>query len=64
MAIKDLTKVISHLFLCNGSSCKKNDGEHVTNSFREAIADAGLHETVHTTKTLCSGRCDDGPIVI
>jgi (2Fe-2S) ferredoxin len=29
-----------------------------------AIADCGLADEVHTTKTLCNGRCKDGPIVI
>lgn len=31
---------------------------------RNAINRAGLNEEVHTTKTLCNGRCKDGSIVI
>jgi (2Fe-2S) ferredoxin len=64
MAIKDLTKVKMHLFLCNGGSCKLLGAEESTNAIRSAITDCGLADEVHTTKTLCNGRCKDGPIVI
>jgi (2Fe-2S) ferredoxin len=64
MAIKDLTKVKSHLFLCNGASCKLLGAEESTVALRAAIDAAGLSEEIHTTKTLCNGRCKDGPIVI
>ena len=64
MAIKDLTKVQTHLFLCNGSTCKNKGAEESTKIIRETIQENGLHEMIHTTKTLCNGRCDDGPVVI
>jgi (2Fe-2S) ferredoxin len=64
MAIKDLSKVTKHLFLCNGGSCKKNGAEALTDAIRSAIVDKGLQEKIHTTKTLCNGRCNDGPIII
>lgn len=31
---------------------------------RSAIRQAVLETSVHTTKTFCNGRCNDGPIVI
>jgi (2Fe-2S) ferredoxin len=64
MAIKDLTLIKKHLFLCNGGSCKLLGAEESAVAIRTAIADCGLADEVHTTKTLCNGRCKDGPIVI
>jgi (2Fe-2S) ferredoxin len=64
MAIKNITEVETHLFLCNGGSCCKMGAEESTRKIREYIADEGLDKTVHTTKTYCNGRCDDGPVVI
>jgi (2Fe-2S) ferredoxin len=64
MAIKDLTKISNHLFLCNGASCKLRGAEESTAAIRSAVEEHGLSEGIHTTKTLCNGRCKDGPIVI
>lgn len=64
MAIKDLTLIKKHLFLCNGESCKRLGAEDSTVAIRCAIAVCGLTEEIHTTKTLCNGRCKDGPVVI
>jgi len=64
VAIKDLTQVSRHLFLCNGSSCAARGAAATTAALREEIHARGLDEQLHTTKTLCNGRCDDGPIVI
>lgn len=64
MAIKDLTQIKKHLFLCSGQSCKLLGAEESTIAIRAAITDEGISEATHTTKTLCNGRCKDGPIVI
>ncbi len=64
MAIKDLTKITKHLFICNGSSCTQNGASETTLSIRDEIQKLGLHDRTHTSRTLCNGRCDDGPIVI
>lgn len=64
MAIKDLTKVKRHLFICNGGSCTQNGAVEATRTIREEIVKCGLHDRIHTTKTMCNGRCDDGTIVI
>ncbi len=64
MAIKDLTQIRKHLFLCNGGSCKLLGAEESSAAIRNAITDCGLSDEIHTTKTLCNGRCKDGPIVI
>jgi len=64
MAIKDLRLVKTHMFICNGGSCKLNGAEESTSIIRKTITDNGLTDNVHTTKTMCNGRCKDGPIVI
>lgn len=64
MAIKDLTKINVHLFICNGGSCKQKGAEQSTALIRTVLQEVGFSESVFTTKTLCNGRCNDGPIVI
>jgi (2Fe-2S) ferredoxin len=64
MAIKDLQKVRKHVLLCNGGTCKKSGAEQITDAIRASILEQGLSDEIHTTKTLCNGRCNDGPIVI
>ncbi|MES2425345.1 MAG: (2Fe-2S) ferredoxin domain-containing protein [Bacteroidota bacterium] len=64
MAIKDLTLIKKHLFLCNGGTCKLKGAEESTAAIRASLVEKGLENDVHTTKTLCNGRCKEGPIVI
>ena len=64
MAIKDLTLVKKHLFLCAGGTCKNKSAEESIKALRDCVADCGLSDQIHTTKTLCNGRCGDGPIMI
>ena len=54
----------THFLLCNGKTCTKKGAEEVTNTIRRTIHQMGLDKTVHTTKTLCNGQCQNGPIVI
>jgi (2Fe-2S) ferredoxin len=64
MAIKKLQEISHHLFICNGGTCKQKGAEEGIVEIRSAIRQAGLEASVHTTKTFCNGRCNDGPIVI
>ncbi len=64
MAIKNLTKVKKHLILCNGEPCTLNGANKMIESIRKSIKKCGLQDAIHTTRTLCNGRCDDGAIVI
>lgn len=64
MAIKELTLITKHLFICNGGTCKSKGAEECTALIRNEIKEAGLDAEIHTTKTLCNGRCKDGPIII
>ena len=64
MAIKNLIGMRTHLFLCNGGSCKLKGAEESTEAIRNDIHAQGLQDEIHTTKTLCNGRCSDGPVVI
>ncbi|RYJ44213.1 Ferredoxin [Flavobacterium beibuense] len=53
-----------HLFLCNGGSCKAKGAEESTLRIRSLLSEKGISDRVHTTITLCNGRCNDGPVVI
>jgi (2Fe-2S) ferredoxin len=64
MAAKDLEKVHHHLFLCEGEPCSKRGACEITTAIRAEISRLQLDESVHTTRTRCNGRCEDGPIVI
>lgn len=60
----ELSGVSKHVLLCNGGSCTKKGAEEVTNTVRQEIKDQGLLNKIHTTKTLCNGRCKEGPTVV
>ncbi|SEN77635.1 (2Fe-2S) ferredoxin domain-containing protein [Lihuaxuella thermophila] len=60
----ELTGVKKHLLICNGATCVKNGGKEVAKRMRAEIYKQGLSEEVHTTLTLCNGRCEEGAIVI
>ncbi|MCD8500602.1 MAG: (2Fe-2S) ferredoxin domain-containing protein [Bacillaceae bacterium] len=64
MATWNLSKTISHILICNGSSCKKSGAEKLTQSIRNEITIKGLDDFIHTTRTLCNGRCQDKCVVI
>ncbi|MFC7441824.1 (2Fe-2S) ferredoxin domain-containing protein [Laceyella putida] len=60
----DLSKVQSHLILCQGASCTKNGAMELTQSIRRAIQGEKLVPFIHTTISKCNGQCQNGPIVI
>ncbi|MFJ8260692.1 (2Fe-2S) ferredoxin domain-containing protein [Rummeliibacillus sp. NPDC094406] len=64
MTTWNLSGMKSHLFICNGSSCMKKGAEEITLAIREEIAQLGMDEQIHTTRTRCNGRCKDACIVI
>ena len=64
MAIKKLIDINKHLFMCNGGSCKLLGAEETILRIRAGLKEIGMDQKVHTTKTMCNGRCKDGPIVI
>ncbi|MDQ0243452.1 (2Fe-2S) ferredoxin [Bacillus fengqiuensis] len=55
---------MKQLFLCSGKSCIRNGAEDVTKSIRDEIRQSNAGHDIHTTKTLCNGKCKEGPIVI
>ncbi|WP_139489911.1 (2Fe-2S) ferredoxin domain-containing protein [Brevibacillus dissolubilis] len=63
MPIKNLTTVTRHLILCNGGTCSKKGAEAVTQAIRDEIARVGADDFIHSTKTLCNGRCVDSCVV-
>lgn len=52
------------LFLCNGKSCIRNGAEDVTKAIRDEIGQLNAEDDIHTTKTMCNGKCKEGPIVV
>ncbi|MGJ7923076.1 (2Fe-2S) ferredoxin domain-containing protein [Neobacillus sp. LXY-4] len=64
MATWDLSNTMHHILICNGSSCNGNGAESLTHAIRKEISDRDLDDTIHTTRTLCNGRCHDKCVVI
>ncbi|KAA8786980.1 (2Fe-2S) ferredoxin [Paenibacillus sp. 4624] len=64
MAIYNLDQLQHHILLCNGGTCMRNDGEEVTQAVRDEIAKQQAGGFIHTTRTKCNGRCDDGCVTI
>lgn len=64
MATWDLSTTRHHILICNGSSCKNAGAEELTQSIRKEITTNGLDSLIHTTRTLCNGRCHDKCVVI
>jgi (2Fe-2S) ferredoxin len=52
------------VLVCSGSTCKERGSDKVTARFRRAIEEHGLDPEVHTARTRCLGRCDDGCTVV
>jgi len=64
MATWDLRTTKHHVLICNGSSCKKAGAEEVTQAIRREISNRDLDSVIHTSRTLCNGRCLDKCVVI
>ncbi|MGO4886350.1 (2Fe-2S) ferredoxin domain-containing protein [Anaerobacillus sp. MEB173] len=64
MATWDLSTTKHHVLICNGSSCKKAGAEDLTLAIRKEISNQGLDQMIHTTRTLCNGRCQDKCVLI
>lgn len=64
MATWNLSDTEHHVLICNGGSCMRRQGEEVTQAIREELAIQGADAQIHTTRTLCNGRCEDACVVI
>ncbi|ARK29991.1 (2Fe-2S) ferredoxin domain-containing protein [Halalkalibacter krulwichiae] len=64
MATWDLSDTKYHILICNGSSCNKAGAETLTQSIRNELYANDLDSKIHTTRTLCNGRCHDKCVVI
>lgn len=64
MATWDLTETKHHIILCNGGNCSKAGAEQLTQAIRQEIASRDLDREIHTTRTLCNGRCKDQCVAI
>jgi (2Fe-2S) ferredoxin len=52
------------VLLCNGDTCTTRGSDDVTLALRRELAAYGLDALVHTARTRCLGRCDDGCTVV
>ncbi|MBM5812687.1 MAG: (2Fe-2S) ferredoxin domain-containing protein [Gammaproteobacteria bacterium] len=64
MTTWDLTGTERLVLLCNGDTCTSRGADAVTVALRRALQAEGLDPQVHTARTRCLGRCDDGCTVI
>ncbi|OYD08814.1 (2Fe-2S) ferredoxin domain-containing protein [Paludifilum halophilum] len=64
MGTWDLNGTRHHVLICNGGSCMRKQAEEVTRAIRGEIAAFGADPWIHTTRTRCNGRCEDGCVVI
>ncbi|MBU8905346.1 (2Fe-2S) ferredoxin domain-containing protein [Desertibacillus haloalkaliphilus] len=64
MATWNLTTTKHHILICNGGSCNKAGAEELTQSVRNEIMAKGLDHIIHTSRTLCNGRCQDKCVLI
>jgi (2Fe-2S) ferredoxin len=64
LAIRNLSKTTHHVLICNGVNCMKRQGEEVTLTIRDEIAKQEADMQIHTSRTLCNGRCEDACVVI
>lgn len=64
MTTWNLQETFCHLLICNGGSCMRRNADEVTNAIRDEIALIGADKQIHTTRTMCNGRCADACVVI
>ncbi|MCR8634688.1 (2Fe-2S) ferredoxin domain-containing protein [Paenibacillus radicis (ex Xue et al. 2023)] len=64
MTTWNLSDVTHHVFICNGGSCLRQQGEEVTTAIRAEIAALDADGRIHTTRTRCNGRCEDACVVM
>jgi (2Fe-2S) ferredoxin len=60
MTTWDLAGSSRLVLLCNGDTCSSRGADEVTLALRRALRARGLDPVVHTARTKCLGRCDDG----
>jgi len=63
MTTWNLSGTRHHVFICNGVNCMNNQAEDVTRAVRAEITSHGVDSIIHTTRTLCQGRCEDACVV-
>ena len=54
----------SHVFVCNGSDCKKRGAREVRQAFKDELRDNGINREVRADTVDCLGLCKHGPNVI
>ena len=52
-----------HVLVCVNADCASRGSVHILNAMREKIKQLQRHQTIKVTRTLCLGRCGEGPTV-
>lgn len=53
-----------HIFVCCGSSCRKEGAEDIVELFQDIIKDLGLKEHIIVSTTHCNDCCKHSPVVM
>lgn len=53
-----------HVVCCFGTSCKKHGAEEVYHALKNELKEAGLHKSVHISKSHCNHLCKCAPLVM
>ncbi|MBX2841663.1 MAG: hypothetical protein KTR26_07820 [Flammeovirgaceae bacterium] len=61
---KDLTKVETTFYFCDGGSCRKASRDLPLRSAQAYLRNEQLWENTHNVRTRCNGRCEDAPTCI
>ncbi|EPE63559.1 hypothetical protein L479_00061 [Exiguobacterium sp. S17] len=64
MATWNLSGTKHHVLICNGSSCNRSGAEELVQAIRQEISAQAADDLIHTSRTLCNGRCHDQCVVI
>lgn len=64
MATWDLRETHHHILICNGGSCTNAGAEQLVQAVRSEIGKKGLDSRIHTSRTLCNGRCQDKCVLV
>lgn len=64
MGSRSLSNTKHHVLICNGVNCLRQQGNEVTLAIRDEIVMQGADLEIHTSRTMCNGRCEDACVVI
>lgn len=64
MATRNITAFEKHVMICQGKTCTCHNSPETLEHAKEVLAKSAAAGKIHLTKTLCTGRCADGPVML